>query len=242
MPTSSTRTARLTTTQPETVVLVPGLGLDAREWEGVRAGLRAHSVVVCVPAMGTRAASGTDLHVERQAERVLSELDVVVGDVILVGHSASCPVVVEVARRTGRVVGLVLVGPVTDPAVSTWPRIAASWLRTATHERLWEVPLVAPQYRAVGVGSMLRSMNRSRTYRTDLALAGVRARTRIVRGDHDRIAGARWCAELARVSGGSVVTAPRSAHMVPITHPMLVAAAVEACRRSGEGVSRDLAG
>lgn len=214
------------------VVLVPGLGLDARAWRGVRALLPGPSAVLTLPAMGVAAAPGVPLGVEDHAARLLGLLPEQEG-LVLVGHSASCPVVVEVARRTDRVRGLVLVGPTTDPAAATWSRIAAQWLRTASHERLWEVGVLAPQYRATGVRSMLRGMDAMRRYRTDVGLAAASRPTRIVRGEHDRIASLDWCRHLARTSPASVTTVPGAGHMVPLTHPEAVVDAIEALGGSG---------
>ena len=107
------------------VVLVPGLGLDARAWSAVRASLRGPSVVVHAALDGSSRGRETDLHVEQQSRRLIAALPPG-RDVVLVGHSASCPVVVDVATRTSRVVGLVLVGPVTDPQARSWPRMLGS--------------------------------------------------------------------------------------------------------------------
>jgi pimeloyl-ACP methyl ester carboxylesterase len=213
-------------------VLVPGLGLDARAWRSVRTRMTGASLVVALPSMGLRAPRGSDLHVERQGRRLLEALPPG-RDVVLVGHSASCPVVVEAATRTSRVVGLVLVGPVTDPRARTWPRMLAQWLRTAGHEHLWEVPVLAPQYRATGAASMARGMNQMRRYRTRTGLSSVSVPTHVIRGGRDRIATAEWCAELADSPSAEVTTAPGSAHMVPLTDPGVVVASIESLRRSG---------
>ncbi len=206
------------------VVLVPGLGLTRTEWLGTRRGLDGPGQVVPLPSMGQGAPRGTDLTVEAHAERVLRVLPGH-GHVVLVGHSASCAVVVEVARRTP-VAGLVLVGPVTDPRAATWPRMVARWLRTARHERVREVPVLVPQYSRTGVSSMLRGMDAVRRYRTDEALAGAGVPVEVVRGEHDRIAPADWCALLAAGPGDRVTTVPGAGHMVPLTHPAAVPAAV----------------
>lgn len=69
------------------VVLVPGLGLDARAWAEVSPGLLDQGLVVLLPSLGQPAGRGTDLTVERQAGRLLRA----VPDrrrLILVGHSA----------------------------------------------------------------------------------------------------------------------------------------------------------
>lgn len=138
------------------VVLVPRLDLDARTWAEVSPGLLDKGLVVLPSLEACRA--GTDLTVECQAGRLLRA----VPDrrrLILVGHSASCPVVIEAARRSERVVGLVLVGPVTDPRAQSWPHMLPQLIQTAAHEHLFEAPLLLPQYRKTGVMTMLRGMN-----------------------------------------------------------------------------------
>lgn len=211
------------------VVLVPGLGLDARAWALVQRRLTGPSVVVPLPAMGLPAGRGAELRVERLSRRLVAALPHG-GQVILVGHSASCPVVVDAATRTSAVAGVVLIGPVTDPAALTWPRMLARWMRTAGHERLWEVPVLAPQYRSTGVLSMVRGMNQTRRYRTDAALSTVSVPTIVIRGRHDRIAPARWCDQLAVTARTAVISVPKAAHMVPLTHPDVIAEAVERLR------------
>src|SRR4029453_6484043 len=121
-PPSAQHHCDVTTPVTPVVVFVPGLGLDSRSWQGVRDPLKEGSVVVLLPSMGQPAPRGTDLRVERQAERLLQDLPTG-QSVILVGHSPTCPRRVDVATRSRDVAGLVLVGPVTDPAAQTWPRM-----------------------------------------------------------------------------------------------------------------------
>lgn len=217
------------------VVLVPGLGLDHREYRAVRRGLDWPGLVVPLPAMGLGAPRGTDLAVEAHAERVLRVLPPG-RRAVLVGHSASCPVVVEVARRTP-VAGVVLVGPVTDPRAATWPRMLARWGRTAVHEFAREVPVLVPQYARTGGSSMLRGMDVARRYRTDHALADLDVPLEVVRGEHDRIAPLDWCQTLVAGRPGRVTTVPGAGHMVPLTHPAAVPAAVRRVL-AGAGVPR----
>jgi pimeloyl-ACP methyl ester carboxylesterase len=211
------------------VVFVPGLGLDVRAWRLVRQALAQPSFVVLLPSMGQPAPRGTDLCVERQATRLLQRLPKG-SATILVGHSASCPVVVDAARRTSQVVGLVLVGPVTDPAAHTWPRMLSQWARTASHERPSQVRTLVPQYRHTGPVSMLRGMDATRHFRTDVALRALALPVEIVRGDKDRIASLPWSSALRRVSNGRLTNIHDAAHMVPLTHPEAVAAAVNRIR------------
>jgi pimeloyl-ACP methyl ester carboxylesterase len=211
------------------VVFVPGLGLDAREWAGTRALLAGPSVVVTLPSLGQSAPRGTGLHVEQQSQRVLATLPTDC-DLVLVGHSASCPIVVEAARHHQRVVGLVLIGPVTDPTARSWPRMLIRWLGTAARERLWELVVLAPQYSSTGPSSMLRGMTQIRRYRTHTGLSRLPIPTHIIRGQHDRIASAQWCAQLASRSLTERVCVPRAAHMLPLTHPHVIAASAERLR------------
>lgn len=212
-------------TPAPTVVLVPGLGLDARAWAGVRARLLVDSRVVLLPSLGRRG-RGADLRVEAQAMRLLQELAADDARVVLAGHSASCAVVVEAARRSTTVLGLVLVGPVTDPGARTWPRMLGQWVRTATHERLREAPVLVRQYAHTGVLAMLRGMDAVRSYRTDHALARLDLPVIVVRGARDRIAPQDWCDRLAFGPQAQVRTVEGAAHMVPLTHPDAVATAI----------------
>ena len=86
--------------------------------------------------------------------------------------------------------------------------------------------MLAPQYRRTGLVSLLRGMDRLRRHRLDRALAEASVPVVVVRGEHDHIASASWCEALARLSGGSVTTGAGAGHMVPLTHPHLVADAV----------------
>jgi pimeloyl-ACP methyl ester carboxylesterase len=209
------------------VVVVPGLGLDARSWSAVWPHLPCASTVVTLPALGHAAPAGVDLGVEAQAARLASRLPAG-PSLVLVGHSASCQVVAEVAVHDERVVGLVLVGPTTDPARSSWPAMLTQWVRTARHERVWEAGILLPQYRRTGAASMLRGLDVLRRHRLDQTLPAVPRRApvavRVVRGEHDRIAGRRWCAGLAAAAGGTVTTVSDAGHMVPVTHPAALAA------------------
>lgn len=221
------------------VVFVPGLGLDAAAWDAVRRELPGESRVVLLPSMGEPATRGTDVTVERQAARVLTAFPDGKA-VILVGHSASCPVVVEAAAHSHNVIGLVLVGPVTDPESRSWPAMLSQWLRVATHEPPRLSVTLLPQYVRTGAVGMLRGMNIIRHFRTDLALGQLTMiPVEIIRGERDRIAPRDWCAELRQASGGRLTSVAGGAHMVPLTHPGVIVEAVQRIHahsvRSGRG-------
>lgn len=219
------------------LVFVPGLGLDSREWDGVRrclndqtVGAADHESVVLLPSLGQRAPRGTELRVEALAERLANVVQPGDPGVVLVGHSAGCAVAIEIAARCTSVAGLVLVGPVTDPRAATWPRLITQLIRTAVHERWWEIPILLPQYFSTGFGSMARGMNAVRFFRSDRALALTSVPVAIVRGSRDRLAPHDWCSRLADAAGGRafITSVLGAAHMVPITHPEAIAAAIQA--------------
>ncbi|WP_195908227.1 alpha/beta hydrolase [Nostocoides sp. HKS02] len=217
--------AVVTAPVPPLVVLVPGLGLDDRAWTEVRRQLGHPSVVTRLPSLGKPAQRGTNLGIEHQTRRLLAQLPPG-RRLVLVGHSASCPVVVEAAASSDEVVGLVLVGPVTDPRARTWPRILGQWLRTACHERPWEGPVLVPQYRHTGVLAMLRGIDAIRHFATHEAVARLTVPVTVLRGEYDRIAPSDWCRQLAELSGGECVTVAGAAHMVPLTHPQTIVSAI----------------
>lgn len=208
------------------VVFVPGLGLDQDEWQLVRAGFNRPSIVLLLPSMGRPTFRRGDFRAPAQATRLLRLLPKG-APVVLVAHSASCPVVVDVAVRSSDVVGLVLVGPVTDPSAASWPGMLVQWARTAVHEHLSEAAILGRQWWRTGPVSMLRGMNAVRHFRTDLALESVTRQVEIVRGDRDRIASQQWSTRLAQVSNAHLTTVKGAAHMVPLTHPEAVIAAVD---------------
>lgn len=228
------RVARHTGAVSASIVAVPGLGLGVEAWRGVLARWGVGEEAV-------RLLPGYGLPVEPAGARSPAELARVLCDGLsapttLLGHSASCQVVAHAARlRPDLVSRLVLVGPATDPRARSWPGLAALWLRTAVHEDPRQVPLLVRQYRRTTLRSMLATMDVAR--RDDLAatLSEVGCPVVLVRGAHDRIARRDWLWSLAGVGTGEgagagggrqVVELGAGAHMVPLTHPGLLARAL----------------
>lgn len=147
---------------------------------------------------------------------------------MLVGHSASCQVVVQAARRVpDSVVGLVLVGPTTDPRAVTWPRLVHRWLATARRERPSQVPALVRQYLRTGLRTMARGMDAARRDRIEEALLLVGCPVLLLRGPHDWIAPQDWLLSLTNGRRSArPVTLSAGGHMVPLTHGDLVAEAV----------------
>ncbi|MFR9803970.1 alpha/beta fold hydrolase [Pseudonocardia sp. RS010] len=204
-------------------LLVPGLGLSGASWGPTLRVLGAGAEVVTLPGFGRRAPRALALDPAAQAHRVLAAADLT-GRVVL-GHSASCQVVVEAAARASDPpAALVLVGPTTDPSGGTWPRLADRWVRTAAHEWPAQAPLLVRDYLRTGLLGMARTLDQTRRHRIEPPLAAVRCPVLVVRGRHDRIAPAGWTEHLARTAAtGRAFTLPAGGHMVPLTHPELLA-------------------
>jgi pimeloyl-ACP methyl ester carboxylesterase len=207
------------------LVAVPGLGLSPAVARRAPERLPNPWSVVTLPAFGRRVPRGTDVSPERLADDLLATLPATAGHVVLVGHSASCQLVAEAAvRAADRVAGLVLVGPTTDPRAAGWSGLAARWLRTAAHEHPAQVPLLVRDYARTGLVSMARGMGAARHHHLDRTLVGVACPVLVVRGRHDRICPADWAAALAATApSGTAASLTAGAHMVPVTHPRMLA-------------------
>jgi pimeloyl-ACP methyl ester carboxylesterase len=220
---------------PARLLCVPGLGLDRTAWRPTIEAMRnprrwAQSTAAPLPGYGVRPSDRDDLRPASLGARLAAErLTDSSAPTVLVGHSASCQIVVHAARLARqRVCVLVLVGPTTDPRAASWPRLAGRWLRTAGWERPGQVPLLARTYSRTGLLWILRAMDAARREDVRASLREVTCPVLVVRGRHDRICPEDWARELAAAApGGSrVVTLRKGAHMVPLTHGGTLAAAV----------------
>ncbi len=228
---------------PAPVVAVPGLGLSVDVPARTLRLLQpiVGSTAVALPGYGMPALHGAAPDPAALAAQVCDRLDAAhVTQAVLLGHSASCQIVVEAAvRDPTRVVGVVLVGPTTDPRAAGWPALALRWLRTAIHERPGQIPVLVRDYHRTGLVDMARAMDVARRHRIDHLLAGVTCPVLVVRGRHDRISPADWVATLAALAPqGRAVTLPAGAHMVPITHPDALAESIQAFHPGGVPPSR----
>lgn len=210
------------------LLAVPGLGLGVEAWSPALAEIGDGEGTV-------RVLPGYGVPVGPDGAPSPAELAVMlVGDLseptTLLGHSASCQVVAHAARlRPDLVRRIVLVGPTTDPRARSWAGLAALWLRNAAHEDPRQVPSLLRQYRRTTLRSMLSTMAISRGDDLGGSLDAVECPVVLVRGVGDRIARREWVRSLARGGPGRVVVeVPAGAHMVPMTHPRILARAVTA--------------
>jgi pimeloyl-ACP methyl ester carboxylesterase len=200
------------------LVLVPGLGLDARSSARLRR--RVPARVVELPGMGLR---GAVPPLDELADLLLAELDG--GSVVLVGHSESCQVVVAAAQRDSRVTAVVLLGPTTDPRLRAARGLVARWLRTFWHEPWRRVPGMVAQWVRIGPRAMRELWRRAEPDHIEARLPEVRVPVVVVRGTLDRLCPHDWATGLAAVAPrGVLVEIPGAAHMTPQTHPDEVAA------------------
>ncbi|MDT0276577.1 alpha/beta fold hydrolase [Blastococcus goldschmidtiae] len=206
---------------PIRIVVVPGLGLDKRSWAGVLDRLPASvpATVLHLPGMGL----GKPVPpLETLADEVRSRLGA--GPVVLAGHSQSCQVVVAVAERDPRVVGVVLLGPTTDPRLRRVPGLVVAWLRTALREPWWQVPRILAQWLHTGPPAMRALWRRAAPDRIERRLSRVRVPVTVVRGSRDALCSADWAAAVAAAAPrGRLVEIPGAAHMTPQSHPAVVA-------------------
>ena len=195
------------------VVWVPGLGLDERSSARVRR--RSAGRVVLLPGMGLRAPVGA---LDDLTGQLLAALGP--GPVVLVGHSQSCQVVVAAAERDRRVVGLLLLGPSTDPRMLRLPVLAARWVRTSLGEPWWQAPLVLAQWLRTGPRAMTALWRQIAADRTDRRLRRVPVPVVVVRGSRDALCPHDWAVHVAACAPqGRLVELPGAAHMTPHTRP-----------------------
>jgi pimeloyl-ACP methyl ester carboxylesterase len=199
------------------LVLVPGLGLDARSSGRLRA--RTPADVVLLPGMGLAEPVPS---LDALAARLLGAVGE--GPVVLVGHSQSCQVVAAAAVDP-RVRAVVLLGPTTDPRMRPAWALAWRWLRTALREPWWQVPLVVGQWWRTGPRAMRALWRVSAPDRIDERLAGVDVPVVVVRGTRDHLCPRDWAVRVAAAAPkGRTVEIDGAAHMTVQTHPDAVAA------------------
>lgn len=212
--------------EPPIITAVPGLGLGAESWRGTLEALGAGPASVrLLPGYGTPVDTSDVPTPAELATVLVAGLD---EPVTLLGHSSSCQVVAQAALLAPDLVRrLVLVGPTTDQRAVSWPALGALWLRTAAHEDPRQLPVLVRQYRRTTLRSMRATMDVARHDDIRRSLAALSQPVVLVRGARDRIARGDWLRSLAEAvphDETTVIELPAGAHMVPLTHPQLLAA------------------
>ena len=142
-----------------------------------------------------------------------------VPSVDLLGHSMGTQVGAHVAaRHADRVRGLVLAGPVVDPAYPRAWRLALRWLRDAGHEPPSLLARQAPEWLRTGPRRVAATMAATLRDPFPETLDAVRSPVLVVRGRHDRLSTPSWARSLADGPGRTYVEVA-GAHCGPYALP-----------------------
>ena len=207
------------------IVLVPGLGLGPESYAKTIEHLITPHHVVTLPGYGEPAGIREDLHPRALgvalAEKIRERS-------VLVGHSASCQIVVETAIAFPELVhALVLVAPSGDIRTSSWVDLAARWLGSAVPDSPRLIRVVTPQYARTTLSTIARAGEAARHHDLAGVIGRVRAPVMIVRGRHDLVSTAEWVGRLAELSHGEARTLPTGAHMPVVTNGPELAALIQ---------------
>lgn len=207
------------------VVLVPGLGLGPESYARTVEHLVTPYHVVTLPGYGEPAGTREDLHPRALAVALAGKIR---ERSVLVGHSASCQIVVEMAIRYADLVhAVVLVAPAGDSRMSSWVDRAVRWLGSAVPDSPKLIRVVTPQYARTTLPTIARAGEASRHHDLAEVISRVKAPILIVRGKHDLISTAEWVERLAELSHGEARTLDTGAHMPVVTNGPELAALIE---------------
>ncbi|MBI1417922.1 MAG: alpha/beta fold hydrolase [Limimaricola sp.] len=231
------------------LVLVHGFLGGSAMWAAQRAAFSATHDVICpdLAGFGDSAALQAPETVEGHARLVLDLLDELrVESFDLLGHSMGGMVVQEMARLApGRINTLILYGTgpqgvlpgrfetiaqsrarfVADGMERTAARIAATWFREG--EAAADYPLCLALGRKASLQAALASLTAWEGWDGRAALAGIRARTLVLWGSHDRSYNWSQPEMLWRnIPGADLAVVPEAAHNVHFERPDIFKALV----------------
>ncbi|GAA1569269.1 alpha/beta hydrolase [Kribbella hippodromi] len=207
------------------IVLVPGLGLGPESYARTVEHLATPYHVVTLPGYGEPAGSREDLHPQALAVALAGKVR---DRSVLVGHSASCQIVVEAAVRYPELThALVLVAPTGDARMSSWVDRAVRWLGSAVPDSPKLIRTVTPQYVRTTLPAMARAGEAARHHDLAEVISRVKVPVLLVRGRHDLLSTAEWVERLAELSHGEARTLDTGAHMPIATNGPELAALIE---------------
>jgi pimeloyl-ACP methyl ester carboxylesterase len=218
------------------VVLVHGIGVSSRYFAPLERELSrdAHVVAPDLPGFGrSRLPDEPALSVGEHAD-VLAALveELALDRPVVVGHSMGAQFVTELAvRRPELVGGIVLLGPVTDPAARSVLRQGLRLATDSPREPARGAVLQAREWLRTGVRWYLQTARRMVEYRIDERLPLVTGPVAVVRGGRDPVAPSAFVGRLAASArDGTVTEVPGAAHLVHWSRPDAVRAVVEQVR------------
>jgi pimeloyl-ACP methyl ester carboxylesterase len=207
------------------VVLVPGLGLGPKSYGPTVEHLTAQYRIVTLPGYGDPAGPRDDLRPQALGTALADKIR---ERSVLVGHSASCQIVVETAVAFPELVhALVLIGPTGDIRASSWPTLVARWLGSAVPESPRLIPALAPQYARTTLSTIARAAEAARHHDLAGIITRVRAPVVIVRCRDDHLSPAEWTDRLAELTHGEARTLATGSHMPVLTNGPELAALIQ---------------
>ncbi|MGW6282038.1 alpha/beta fold hydrolase [Kribbella sp. NPDC055071] len=207
------------------VVLVPGLGLGPESYAKTVEHLTTPYQVLTLPGYGEPAGDREDLHPRALG---VALADKIRERSVLVGHSASCQVVVETAVTHPELVhALVLAAPTGDVRMSSWVDRAVRFVGSAVPESPRLIRVVTPQYARTTFSTIARAAEAARHHDLAAVITQVKAPVVIVRCKHDLISPADWVQRLAELSHGEARTLETGSHMPVLTNGPEVAALIQ---------------
>jgi pimeloyl-ACP methyl ester carboxylesterase len=212
-------------------VLLHGIGMSHRYLARLQNQLSRGGVVhaIDLPGFGATPRPRHPLSVEEFAtviNGVLGQLGVT--SCVVVGHSMGVQFAVEAARQEpSRYSGVVLMSPVVDPRRRTVWQQALGLARDCLLEPPSANLLVLGDYMRCGIPWYLQTLQSMMRYPTERRVTAVTAPVLVLRGGSDPVAGEEWCRMLARNAGdGELLQLPRHRHVVQMSAPRSVAAAI----------------
>lgn len=207
-------------------VLVPGIGAASTFYERLAPLLRDLGPVhaLDLPGFGGVPAGRRALDIEDYADVLDAVLDDIrerdgIDDPVLIGHSMGTQVVVEVAARRPGISTAVLIGPVVAPGLRRIPRLLWAFARSSTREPLKIAGLAVVAYLACGPRWFFRVLPAMLRYPIERRAAEVRARTLVIRGEHDDVAPRAWVSDLTdTIEFASLWEIEGAAHSVMHAH------------------------
>lgn len=197
------------------VVFVPGLSVADYLMPslGVIAGwTRAH--LIELPGFRGRwgPAQAQALTVPEFGEAVADWLDAqAAGPVLLCGHSSGAQVVAEAAADRDDLLGVVLAGPIVDPAYRSLPALGVHWLLDGRSETPGLVACQWPEWWRAGPRRLAHLIRVHRRHGIEVPLRRVQVPLLVIHGSEDRLSRPSWARRLASLPAvGEYVEVPGS--------------------------------
>ncbi|MDO5048669.1 MAG: alpha/beta fold hydrolase [Actinomycetaceae bacterium] len=166
---------------------------------------------------------------------------------VVLGHSMGAQVVTELAARDPEWIDrILLIGPPVNALERTAWQVGLRFLQSSVHEPLDVTAFALSAYARSGIVWFMQTLPAMLTYPIGMRLADARARTVLMRGEHDYVASRAWLHDLQLAAqSGTDVIAPiieveGGAHSVIVRHADDVARAMIELGRQGAPGRREV--